>query len=43
MTVRIPELETQIFPTGRLIENVRLVYELVRLFYGIRRIMPTSV
>jgi hypothetical protein len=37
MTDRIPELETKIFPTGRVIENVRLVEELVRLLYDIRR------
>jgi hypothetical protein len=43
MTDRMPELETKIFPTGRVIENVRLAYELVRLLYGIRRLIPESV
>jgi len=39
----MPELETKIFPTGRVIENVGLVYELVRLLNGIRRLMPETV
>jgi len=43
MTDRMPEFETKIFPTGRVIENVRLVCELVRLLYGIRRLMPECV
>jgi hypothetical protein len=38
MTDRIPELETKIFPTGCVIENVRLVEELVRLWCDVRRL-----
>jgi hypothetical protein len=43
MTDKLPELITKDFQTGHVIENVRLVYKLVRLFYGIRRLMPASV
>ena len=43
MTNRMPELETKIFPTERVTENVRLICELVILLYGIRRLMPESV
>jgi len=38
MTDRTPELETKIFPTGRVIENVQLVEELVRLLCDVRRL-----